>query len=80
MVRSDLGRHFPRARVALMHAISIPARNGAEAVVALATASTVHAGGYYNRFSITRSSPESHHTSVTDRLWQVTQTLRGAFA
>lgn len=79
MVRSDLGRHFPRVRVAMMHAISISARKGAEAVVALATASTVHTGGYYNRFDLARSSPESYDTAVAGRLWDTTQTLRGAF-
>lgn len=33
MVRTDLGRHWPRIQVAAMHAISIPARKGAEPVV-----------------------------------------------
>jgi NAD(P)-dependent dehydrogenase (short-subunit alcohol dehydrogenase family) len=80
MVRSDLGRHFPRARVMMMHAISLSARKGAAAVTALATAPTVQPGGYYNRFRLTPSSRESYDTDAATRLWTITTTLRGPFA
>jgi hypothetical protein len=69
MVRTDLGRHFPRLQVALMHAISLPARQGAAPIVALATATRVEAGGYYNRDTLTRSSPASYKTEDAQRLW-----------
>jgi NAD(P)-dependent dehydrogenase (short-subunit alcohol dehydrogenase family) len=79
MVRTDLGRHWPRIQVAAMHAMSISARKGAEPVVSLATAPAVEPGAYYNRFTTTRSSPESYDTDVARRLWEVTETLRGPF-
>jgi hypothetical protein len=63
-----------------MHAISISARKGAQSVVALTTASTVQAGGYYNRFSLARSSRDSYDPRVAGRLWDTIQTLRGTFA
>jgi hypothetical protein len=63
----------------MMHAISISVPKGAQPV-ALTTASTVQAGGYYNRFSLARSSHESHDPRVGDRLWETTQPLPGTFA
>jgi retinol dehydrogenase 12 len=79
MVRTDLGRHWPRIQVAAMHAMSISARKGAEPVVSLATEPAVERGAYYNRFSITRSSSESYDNDVARRLWEVTEALRGPF-
>ena len=79
MVRTDLGRHWPRIQVAAMHAMSISARKGAEPVVTLATAPAVEPGAYYNRFTPTRSSSESYDTDVARRLWEVTETLWGPF-
>jgi NAD(P)-dependent dehydrogenase (short-subunit alcohol dehydrogenase family) len=79
MVRTDLGRHWPRIQVAAMHAISISARKGAEPVASLATAPAVERGAYYNRFTTTRSSSESYDSDVARRLWEVTEALRGPF-
>jgi NAD(P)-dependent dehydrogenase (short-subunit alcohol dehydrogenase family) len=79
MVRTDLGRHWPRIQVAAMHLMSIPARKGAEPVVSLATAPAVERGAYYNRFTATRSSPESYDQDAARRLWEVTEALRGPF-
>jgi NAD(P)-dependent dehydrogenase (short-subunit alcohol dehydrogenase family) len=79
MVRTDLGRHWPRIQVAAMHAMSISARKGAESVVSLATAQTVEPGAYYNRFTTTRSSSQSYDTDAARRLWEVTESLRGPF-
>jgi NAD(P)-dependent dehydrogenase (short-subunit alcohol dehydrogenase family) len=79
MVRTDLGRHWPRIQVAAMHLMSIPARKGAEPVVSLATAPAVERGAYYNRFTATRSSPESYDQDAARRLWEFTEALRGPF-
>jgi NAD(P)-dependent dehydrogenase (short-subunit alcohol dehydrogenase family) len=79
MVRTDLGRRWPRIQVAAMHAMSISARKGAEPVASLATAPAVERGAYYNRFITTPSSPESYDNDVARRLWEVTETLRGPF-
>jgi NAD(P)-dependent dehydrogenase (short-subunit alcohol dehydrogenase family) len=79
MVRTDLGRHWPRIQVAAMHAMSISARKGAEPVVSLATAPVIEPGAYYSRFAVTRSSPESYDTDTARCLWEVTESLRGPF-
>jgi NAD(P)-dependent dehydrogenase (short-subunit alcohol dehydrogenase family) len=79
MVRTDLGRHWPRIQVAAMHAMSISASKGAEPVVSLATAPVVEPGAYYSRFATTRSSPESYDTDTARRIWEVTESLRGPF-
>ena len=79
MVRTDLGRHWPRIQVAAMRAMSISARKGAEPVVSLATAPAVECGAYYNRFTTTRSSSESYDNDAARRLWEVTEALRGPF-
>jgi NAD(P)-dependent dehydrogenase (short-subunit alcohol dehydrogenase family) len=79
MVRTDLGRHWPRIQVAVMHAMSISARKGAEPVVALATAPGVERGAYYNRFTTTRSSSESYDKDAARLLWEATEALRGPF-
>lgn len=42
--------------------------------------SEVQAGGYYNQFSLARSSHEPCDADVAGRLWDATQALRGAFA
>jgi NAD(P)-dependent dehydrogenase (short-subunit alcohol dehydrogenase family) len=79
MVRTDLGRYWPRVQVAAMHAMSISARKGAEPVASLATAPVVEHGAYYNRFTATRSSPESYDQAAARRLWEITEALRGPF-
>lgn len=79
MVRTDLGRHWPRIQVAAMRVVSISARKGAEPVVSLATGPAVERGAYYSRFTITRSSAESYDNDVARRLWEVTEAIRGPF-
>lgn len=80
MVRTDLGRHWPRIQVAAMHAMSIPAHRGAEPVVSLATAPAVERGTYYRRFTSTRSSTESYDRDLAHHLWEATEALRGPFS
>lgn len=80
MVRTDLGRHWPRIQVAAMHAMSIPARKGAEPVVSLTTAGFVEPGDYYNRFTPTRSSAESYDRDLAHQLWDATEAFRGPFS
>jgi NAD(P)-dependent dehydrogenase (short-subunit alcohol dehydrogenase family) len=79
MVRTDLGRRWPRIQVAAMHALSISARKGAEPVASLATNPAVERGAYYNRFTTTRSSSESYDNDIARSLWEVTEALRGPF-
>jgi NAD(P)-dependent dehydrogenase (short-subunit alcohol dehydrogenase family) len=79
MVRTDLGRRWPRIQVAAMHAMSISARKGAEPVASLATNQVIERGTYYNRFTTTRSSPESYDNDTARSLWEVTEALRGPF-
>jgi NAD(P)-dependent dehydrogenase (short-subunit alcohol dehydrogenase family) len=79
MVRTDLGRHFPRLQVAAMHAMSMPARKGAAPVVALAAEPEVRAGAYYDRFTPVRSSAYSYHSASAGQLWAETERLRGPF-
>jgi retinol dehydrogenase 12 len=79
MVRTDLGRHFPRVQVAAMHAISISASKGAAPVVSLASDPDVERGAYYNRFTPARSSAASYDGAAASRLWAATELLRGPF-
>ncbi|HEY1625705.1 MAG TPA: SDR family NAD(P)-dependent oxidoreductase [Streptosporangiaceae bacterium] len=79
MVRTDLGREFPRLQVAAMHAISMSARKGAAPVVALATEPGIAGGTYYDRSTPTRSSPASYDRDTAGRLWAETERLRGPF-
>jgi NAD(P)-dependent dehydrogenase (short-subunit alcohol dehydrogenase family) len=78
MVRTALGRDWPRIQVAAMHALSMPARKGAAPVVALATAPVVERGAYYDRFAVARSSAESYDRTLARQLWEATEALRGA--
>jgi NAD(P)-dependent dehydrogenase (short-subunit alcohol dehydrogenase family) len=79
MVRTDLGRHFPRLQVAAMHAMSMSARKGAAPVIALAVDPGIQAGAYYDRFTPVRSSPYSYDRASASRLWTETERLRGPF-
>ncbi|MEU6645753.1 SDR family NAD(P)-dependent oxidoreductase [Saccharomonospora sp. NPDC046836] len=80
VVRTDLGRQFPRALVALFHITALSARQGAAPVVELATSPDIANGAYYSRFTNTRSSPASYDVGTARRLWEVTEELRGPFA
>jgi NAD(P)-dependent dehydrogenase (short-subunit alcohol dehydrogenase family) len=78
MVRTDLGRRFPRVQVALLTAFLLSARQGARPLVHLATGADV-VGGYYNRFTLTSSSAASYDRATARRLWDATVALRGPF-
>ncbi|GAA3734081.1 SDR family NAD(P)-dependent oxidoreductase [Plantactinospora mayteni] len=80
MVRTDLGRHFPRIQVALVGAFSSSAAHGAKPVVRLATAPDVQRGAYYDRFTPIASSSASYDLETAARLWAETEKLRGPFA
>lgn len=79
MVRTDLGRHFPRLQVAAMHAISMSASKGAAPVASLAAEPHVERGAYYNRFTPAQSSAASYDSAAASRLWTATELLRGPF-
>jgi NAD(P)-dependent dehydrogenase (short-subunit alcohol dehydrogenase family) len=79
LVRTSLGREFPTLQVRLIHMFALSSRRGAEPVVRLATGS-VAAGKYYNRFTPVASSPHSYDTAAAERLWSITEELRGPFA
>jgi hypothetical protein len=74
MVRTELGRELPRARVAAMHAISTSARTAALAIVRLATSPDVHAG-YYDRERPARPSSAALNRATAARLWDITGQL-----
>ncbi|MGW1800907.1 SDR family NAD(P)-dependent oxidoreductase [Streptomyces sp. NPDC001984] len=78
-VRTRLGREFPTVQVRLVHALALSARRGAEPVVRLAIGS-VQAGAYYNRFTPVVSSHDSYDVPAAQRLWSVTEQMRGPFA
>jgi NAD(P)-dependent dehydrogenase (short-subunit alcohol dehydrogenase family) len=74
VVRTDLGRQFPRLQVAAITAFALPARKGAEPIVQLAT-SEEPPTGYYDRFSKVRSSPISYDEELARRVWAATEEL-----
>lgn len=75
VVRTDLGRQFPRLQVAAIHAFALSARRGAEPVVRLAVGPEAPTG-YYDRFTPVRSSPISYDADLALRVWKATQELR----
>ena len=79
VVRTDLGRHFPRIRVAAAQAFAISPRRSARFVAALATHPLSRNGQYYDRDTPTRSSPPSYDQASGGRLWAVTEELCGPF-
>lgn len=79
MVRTNLGRHFPRLRVALLLPFMMSPQQGAQPVIHLASAPTISAGRYYDRLRPVSSSPASYDTSTARRLWEITSDIRGPF-
>ncbi|RZU20250.1 short-subunit dehydrogenase [Kribbella rubisoli] len=75
VVRTDLGRQFPRLQVAAISAFALPARRGAEPVVQLATSHN-RPTGYYDRFTKVRSSTTSYDESLAREVWASTERLR----
>ncbi|WP_158603034.1 SDR family NAD(P)-dependent oxidoreductase [Jiangella rhizosphaerae] len=80
MVRTDLGRHFPRALVLMANLMSLPLQQGADPVTRLAAADTVENGAYYDRFRPVASSQASYDRDDARRLWELTERLRGPFS
>lgn len=76
VVRTDLGRQFPRLQVAAVSAFALPARKGAEPLVRLA-AGAESPTGYYDRFTKVRSSPISYDEQLARAVWTRTEQLAG---
>jgi retinol dehydrogenase-12 len=79
MVRTNLGRSWPRLRVAAMHAFSLSTAKAAPALTTLATDPLTTQGGYYDRTTPTRSSPPSYDRDAAQRLWNITERICGPF-
>jgi len=79
MVRTDLGRAWPRLRVAAMHAFSLSTAKAAPAIIELAVDPLTTQGGYSDRTTPTRSSPPSYDRDAALRLWDVTERMCGPF-
>lgn len=57
-----------------------PPASGGTAIAALATASAVHSGAYYDRFRQATPSPQALSRTDAARLWERTEQFRGPFA
>jgi NAD(P)-dependent dehydrogenase (short-subunit alcohol dehydrogenase family) len=79
VARTDLGRYFPRIRVAAAQAFAISAKRSARSVVALATGALPENGRYFDEHVPRRSSPPSYDADVAARLWSLTEELCGPF-
>ncbi|MEV0794907.1 SDR family NAD(P)-dependent oxidoreductase [Kribbella sp. NPDC050459] len=75
VVRTDLGRQFPRLQVAAVQAFALSARRGAEPVVRLAVGDEAPTG-YYDRFTPARSSAISYNEDLARQVWEATEQLR----
>ncbi|WP_157987760.1 SDR family NAD(P)-dependent oxidoreductase [Jiangella endophytica] len=80
MVRTDIGRHFPRVLVLMASLMSLSARQGADPVTRLAGADVVENGSYYDRYRTVASSAASYDRDDATRLWRLTEELRGPFS
>ena len=79
LVRTDIGRHFPRWRVAAAQLAAISPKRAAPAITALAVEPAATNGGYYNQSNLVRSSPPSYDTDAARRLWEITESICGPF-
>ncbi len=79
VVRSDLGRHFPKLQVAAAQAFAISPRRAARSVVQLGTGPLPENGRYYERDTQAQSSSPSHDRVAAARLWTLTETMCGQF-
>jgi NAD(P)-dependent dehydrogenase (short-subunit alcohol dehydrogenase family) len=80
VVRTSLGRDFPRPLVIAFHTFALSAAHGAAPVVELATAAQLRSGTYFDRFAPMRSSSASYDVETARRLWEVSEEMRGPFA
>jgi NAD(P)-dependent dehydrogenase (short-subunit alcohol dehydrogenase family) len=78
-VRTDIGRHFPRWRVAAAQLAAISPARAAPAITALALEPVTMNGGYYDRSNLVRSSPPSYDADAARRLWEITESICGPF-
>jgi NAD(P)-dependent dehydrogenase (short-subunit alcohol dehydrogenase family) len=79
LVKSDLGRDFPRLQVLAVQALGITPERSAPAVLHLAVDPVDGNGGYYDKASPAQSSPASHDRAAAARLWEITERIRGPF-
>ncbi|RKN39513.1 SDR family NAD(P)-dependent oxidoreductase [Streptomyces hoynatensis] len=79
VVRTSLGRSFPKAQVMLFMAIATSATKGARPVVRLAVEEGLPSGGYWDRFTPSQPSAAARDAAAAAWLWQVTEELRGPF-
>lgn len=79
VARTNLGRNFPRIRVAAAQAFAISPRRSAHSVVRLATQPLPRNGQYFDQSTPARSSPPSHDPDAAARLWAITKELCGPF-
>jgi NAD(P)-dependent dehydrogenase (short-subunit alcohol dehydrogenase family) len=79
VVRTDLGRHFPRIRVAAAQALAISPKRSAHHVAALAAQPLARNGQYYDRNTPARSSPPSYDRAAAAHLWSLSEELCGPF-
>jgi NAD(P)-dependent dehydrogenase (short-subunit alcohol dehydrogenase family) len=77
MVRTNIGRHWPKLQVAAMQAFALSPAKAAAAVTALATQPIATNGAYYDRTTPTRSSPPSYDRTDAGRLWHITEQICG---
>ncbi|WP_160573917.1 SDR family NAD(P)-dependent oxidoreductase [Actinomadura physcomitrii] len=79
VVRTDLGREFPRLLVMAMKMTAISPDRAAPAVIRLAVDPVEGNGGYYDRTTLTAPSVPARDRATAGRLWDVTERLIGPF-
>jgi len=77
VVRTDLGRQWPRLQVAAMQVFALSSARAAGPVASLAIGPVATQGAYYDRSTPVRSSPPSYDRNAASRLWQLTEALSG---
>ncbi len=79
LVRTSIGRHFPRWRVAAAQLTAISPSRAAPAITSLALEPPTTNGGYYDRSDLVRSSPPSYDADAARRLWEISERMCGPF-
>ena len=75
VVRTRLGREFPRWQVALIHATALSPRQGAGAIQALVEREDIPTASYFDRLHQSRSSAASYRAADAARLWEHTNDI-----
>ena len=73
VVRTNIGRNYPRIQVAAMQLLAINPNRAAQSVTALTTEPLTHNGQYYDQRTPSRSSASSYDATAASRLWTVTE-------